>query len=330
MENSYSDKKNGGLNNKNLIPTLSKLTKENTSFSNTKHQGGALPLNGTAWTAAAMVGQTSGLPLKINTSSNGIIDLNNFFPNTKTLGDILEENGYNNYLQLGSDSSYGCRDKYFEQHGNYKIFDLNTAIEKKEMTEEDIVWWGFDDNDLFERAKKHLTTISKNKAPFNYTMLTVDTHFEDGYLADTCKKEYDNQYSNVISCSDAKIKDFLNWLKKQDFYDNTVIILTGDHLSMDADYFEKIPVDYERTVYNVIINSEQKAKRTTNRKFSTLDIFPTTLASLGAEIEGERLALGTNLYSSKKTLIEEKGYKYVTKELDKRSSFYNNNVLAYR
>lgn len=330
MENSYSNKENGGLNNKDLIPTLSSLTKEHTSFSNTKKQGGALSLNGTAWTAAAMVGQTSGLPLKINTSSNGIIDLNNFFPNTKTLGDILEENNYSNYLLLGSDSNYGCRKQYFRQHGNYKIYDLNTAIKNKDMTEEEIVWWGFDDDDLFDYAKKQLTEISKKDEPFNYTMLTVDTHFEDGYLADTCNKNYDDQYSNVISCSDSKIKDFLDWLKEHDFYEDTVIIITGDHLSMDTDYFEKIPDNYQRTIYNVIINSDTKAKHTTNRSFTTLDMFPTTLASLGVRIEGERLALGTNLYSSKKTLIEEKGYKYVTKELDKRSSFYNNNVLAYR
>lgn len=330
MENSYSNKENGGLNNKELIPTLSSLTKEHTSFSNTTKQGGALSLNGTAWTAAAMVGQTSGLPLKINTSSNGIIDLNKFFPNSRTLGDILEENNYDNYLLLGSDSGYGCRKQYFEQHGKYKIYDLNTSIKNKDMTKDDIVWWGFDDDDLFAYAKKQLTEIAKQDKPFNYTMLTVDTHFEDGYLADTCEKKYDDQYSNVINCSDKKIKDFLNWLKKQDFYEDTVIIITGDHLSMDTDYFEKVPKEYERTVYNVIINSDTKANKTTNRKFSTLDMFPTTIASLGADIEGNRLALGTNLYSTKKTLIEEKGYKYVSKELDKRSSFYNNNVLAYK
>ena len=42
---------------------------------------------------------------------------------------------------------------------NYQIYDLNTAIENKEMTEEDIVWWGFDDTTLYEYAKKQLTKI---------------------------------------------------------------------------------------------------------------------------------------------------------------------------
>ncbi len=330
MENTYTNKGLGGVKSKNLTPFLSSLSNEHTSFSNTTTQGGALSLHGTAWTAAAMVGQTSGLPLKINTSSNGIINLENFFPNTETLGDILKDNGYKNYLLLGSDSNYGRRKNYFEQHGSYKVYDLESAIKDKKMTEEDKVWWGFDDDDLFKYAKEELLEISKNDEPFNLTLLTVDTHFEDGYLADTCKKKYDDQYSNVIACSDDKVKDFMKWLEQQDFYEDTVVILVGDHLSMDTDYFNDIPKDYTRTIYNVIVNSDVKAKMTTNRQFTTLDMFPTTIAALGGTIEGNRLGLGTNLYSTKKTIIEEKGYAYVSKELDKRSSFYNDNILAYR
>lgn len=330
FENTYSNKENNGQQATNLIPYLTKLANDNTNFSNNNNLGGALSLNGTAWTSAAMVGQTSGLPLKINTSSNGIIDLHNFFPNSKTLGEVLKENGYNNYLLLGSDANYGCRKQYFEQHGNYKLFDLNSAIKENKMKEEDIIWWGFDDDDLFEYAKEDLIRISKNKEPFNYSILTVDTHFEDGYLADTCDNKYSDQYSNVISCADNKIKKFMNWLEKQEFYDDTVVIITGDHLSMDTDYFKNIEKDYTRTIYNVIINSDVKPKQEKNRQFTTLDMFPTTLGALGAEIEGNRLALGTNLYSNEKTIIEEHGYEYVTKELDKRSTFYNDNILAYK
>ena len=279
MENTYSSKKYGGSQNKNLIPNLTQLALNNTSFSNNEKLGGALHLNGTAWTAAAMVGQTSGLPLKINTSSNGIIDLNNFFPNTKTLGDILKENGYKNYLLVGSDSNYGCRKQYFEQHGSYQIYDLNTAIKNKEMT----------------------TTLFRS---------------------------YKDQYSNVINCADTKISKFIDWIKQQEFYKNTTIIIVGDHLSMDTDYFKD--ENYQRTIYNVILNSKVDTQNNKNREFSTLDMFPTAIASLGAEIKGNRLGLGTNLFSDRKTIIEEKGYSYVFKELNKRSTFYNNNVLSYK
>ena len=328
MENTYSSKKHGGNQKNNLIPNLTTIAENNISFSNTDKLGGALTINGTAWTAAAMVGQTSGLPLKINTSSNGIIDLNTFLPHTTTLGDILEKNGYTNYLLLGSDSTYGCRKNYFEQHGNYKIYDLNTAIKSKEMTEDEIVWWGFDDNDLYKKARKQLTEIAKKDEPFNYTILTVDTHFEDGYLDESCKKKFKDQYSNVIYCADSQVNKFIKWIEKQDFYENTTIVLVGDHLSMDTDYFNENG-NYIRTTYNAIINSKTEPLNTKNRQFTSLDMFPTTLAALGAKIEGDRLALGTNLYSNKKTIIEEKGYSYVFNELNIRSSFYNK-MLSYK
>ena len=328
MENTYSSKNNGGNKSTNLIPNLTKIAKNNTSFSNTEQLGGALTLNGTAWTAAALVGQTSGLPLKINVSSNGIIDLHEFLPKTTALGDILKENGYKNYLLIGSDANYGCRKSYFEQHGDYEISDLTTAIENKEMTEEDIVWWGFDDKDLYSKAKKQLTEISKKDEPFNFTLLTADTHFEDGYLNKSCKEKFKDQYSNVIYCADEQINEFIKWIEKQDFYENTTIVLVGDHLSMDTDYF-KDDSDYVRTTYNAIINSKAETENTTNRQFTSLDMFPTTLAALGATIEGDRLALGTNLYSNKKTIVEEKGYEYVFNELNIRSSFYNN-MLSYK
>ena len=59
-----------------------------------------------------------------------------------------------------------------------------------------------------------------------------------------------------------------------------------------------------------------------------MDLFPTTLASLGVEIEGDRLGLGTNLFSGKETLIEKYGLDYVNKEVLKNSSYYNNKLLG--
>ena len=51
-------------------------------------------------------------------------------------------------------------------------------------------------------------------------------------------------------------------------------------------------------------------------------MFPTTLAALGVEIEGDRLGIGTNLFSDVETLTEKYGYDKVEEELCKRSEFY--------
>ena len=93
---------------------------------------------------------------------------------------------------------------------------------------------------------------------------------------------------------------------------------------MEKDY---LPLDQKRRVYNLIINSPIEAKQTKNREFSSLDMFPTTLASMNVKIEGDRLGLGTNLYSDEKTLIEQYGYDKVNSELEKRSIFYDNKFI---
>ena len=54
---------------------------------------------------------------------------------------------------------------------------------------------------------------------------------------------------------------------------------------------------YDKKVVNLIINSQVKTENT-NRAYSTMDLYPTTLAALGAQIEGNKLALGTNLFSA--------------------------------
>lgn len=320
MENTYMAKEEGGAFEKNLIPNLTALAKNNISFSNTSQLGGALYIEGSCFTVASMMAQISGLPLKVNYSKEGIIDFNHFFKGV-TLGDILYKNGYDNYIIMGSNSKYGARDVLYKEH-HYNISDVNTAIQNKKMTEDDKVWWGYPDKKLFEYAKEELTIISQKNKPFNYTMLTVDTHFEDGYLDESCQTPYKDRYSNVISCNDKMIMDFLEWIKKQSFYDNTVIVLVGDHISMDQNFFKNIDKNYQRTTYNVFINVDQNAN-IFNRQFTQLDMFPTTISAIGGKIEGDRLALGTNLFSNRKTLIEEKGYDYVRKELTKRSEFYN-------
>ena len=100
----------------------------------------------------------------------------------------------------------------------------------------------------------------------------------------------------------------------------------GDHLSMNGDFFNKVDSS-KRRIYNAFINSAVDTKNTKNREFYQMDYFPTILASLGVKIEGNRLAMGTNLFSDEKTLMEKYSYETVNSELSKYSKFYNNNIL---
>ena len=59
-----------------------------------------------------------------------------------------------------------------------------------------------------------------------------------------------------------------------------------------------------------------------------MDLYPTTLGALGVNIKGNKLGLGTNLFSDEKTLLEKYGVQYVNEELKKVSRYYNNTILV--
>ena len=156
-------------------------------------------------------------------------------------------------------------------------------------------------------------------------MLTVDTHHVDGWVCDQCGDEYPDQLANVVKCADNQIKDFIDWCSTQPWYEDTLIVIQGDHLRMDMSLVDHVGV-YDRHVYNCFINAENAdSARTNNRVFVEVDMFPTILHALGYEIPGGRLGLGTDMFSDKDTLSEELGFDYFYHELEKYSAYYLNN-----
>ena len=320
MEDTYGDTENGGGFEENVIPELTSLARKNEDFSGkdtTLNGGYCMP--GATWTMGAMFGQTSGLPLNISIDGNAMDTQEKFFPEIITIGDILESAGYTQTLMMGSDATFGGRRNYFSQHGNYNIKDYNYAIEQGWIPEDYKVWWGYEDQKLFTYAKKELQELASGDQPFNLTLLTVDTHFEDGYPCKICSDTYgDNQYANVMACSSRQVSEFVKWIQQQDFYSNTTIVVTGDHLTMDSDFCDGVDDNYKRKVYTAYINADATSV-SAKREYTTYDNFPTTLAALGVQIEGDRLGLGTNLFSSIQTLVERYGYETEQKELQKKS-----------
>lgn len=324
METTYSDVDDGGAFDENVIPELTEIAQTNEDFSGADPKlNGGYSLAGTTWTMGAMFAQTSGLPLNISISANDMDTQDSFFPGVTTLGDILSDAGYTQTLLIGAEAQFGGRKLYFQEHGNYEMEDYSYAIENGLIPSDYKVWWGYEDQKLFEFAKEKLLQLSQGDEPFNLTMLTVDTHFEDGYVCEQCPTEYDTQYSNVMACSSRQVGEFLKWIQQQDFYENTTIVISGDHPTMDSDYCAEIDQEgnYDRRVFTAYINAAAYAQDQQERTYSTFDNFPTTLAALGVQIDGDRLGLGTNLFSGTKTLLEEFGNSKVNAELKKKSEF---------
>lgn len=323
METTFADEGSGGAFEQNVIPELTALSMQNESFAGRSARlNGGIVLPGTSWTMGAIFGQSSGLPLKVALNANKMDTQDTFFNDITALGDILKGEGYRQMFLCGSEAEFGGRELYFATHGDFEIRDYKYASNNGIIPQGYRVFWGFEDSRLFSMARDSLAELAASGEPFNLTLLTVDTHFEDGYLCDLCKDEFDSQYANVMACSSRQVNDFIAWVQQQDFYANTTIVVVGDHTTMDVDFCMDVPADYQRKTYTAIINgAASPADPARVRVYSTFDLFPTTLAALGAQIEGDRLGLGTNLYSGSDTLIEQFGVDTCRAELSQPSSF---------
>lgn len=339
MENTYLSKDMGGYMDENLLEPLTELAKEGITFSNTDKQfGGPIATTGCTWSVAAMVNMTTGMPMKVPTGGNSYGAPNNFLPGAVAIGDILKAQGYEQSLMFGATAKFGGLNYFYESHGDFNLLDLDGVKAKGWIPEDYKVWWGYEDDKLFEFAKTELRRLHETGKPFHLVMETADTHFPDGYVSPNTPTPRENQYANVIAYSASEVTKFVRWIQQQPFYENTTIVLIGDHLSMDKNFFKDFDPSYRRTTFNLILNpagdlADIPKSRTRNRWWYNGDMFPTMLASIGVRIDGEKLGLGTNLFSGEPTIFEkhgkgEEGWKNVDEFFKLKSDFVNENILV--
>ncbi len=324
METTFLSEELGGGVENNLIPELYELAKNNVNFSQNEGVGGFRQTTGTTWTIGSLTAQNSGVPLVPIVSPNETSDDGTFLPGLTTMSDILHENGYYQAFMLGSSAAFGDTGLLYSAHGVDRVYDVYTA-----RTDGIVApdywdgWWGMEDYYLFEYAKQELTEIAAKDQPFAFTLMTIDTHHIGGHTCPYCEDEYEENYDNVIACSSRQVAAFVAWLQEQPYYENTTIVIVGDHNSMDNSYFERnVDGDYTRRIYNCFINSAAQTTFSKNREFTTLDLFPTTLAAMGCTIEGDRLGLGVNLFSIQPTLLEQWDYETLCNRIYSNRDYY--------
>ncbi len=333
MENTFFSKELGGYFDENLMPDLAELCKEGYSFSHLERGFGGPPSStGGNWSVSSIVNMATGLPMKVPVDRNAYGAENNFLPGATTLGDILNANGYEQSVMFGAEAAFGGLDFFFQSHGDFNIYDYKAAKELGWIPEDYKQFWGYEDDKLYEFAKKELTRLHETGKPFHFVMETADTHAPEGYLSVHAEKKFDTQYANCIYYSQAQAVEFVRWIQSQPFYENTTIVLIGDHLSMSKSFFQNVK-GYYRTCFNLFLNVPEELQgidesRLYNRDWAVFDMFPTLVSCLGIKYDGNRLGIGTDLFSNEQTLFERDGVKEVNKELENRSNFYNDNILG--
>ena len=326
MENTYASKEAGGSQDMNYISELTELAaaKDSVNFSNTGLLGGAsVFVPAITNTQGSTVAQTTGISLITKLFPIGAAE---DYPSFRRLEDVMHDNGYRQIYIEGSKGEFSMYDQYVARYEDSILYDRVAIVDEGYASEDgDYIWkWGIEDRKLFDVTKKLVTEAASGDKPFFVTMYTMDTHsFESGHRCVLCDESIDNAYLASVDCASRQVAEFVSWVQDQPFYGNTTIVLVGDHLGNEKAVGADIADGYVRTTYNCFINPAKEPVNSGNRIFSSLDMFPTTISALGVQIKGDRLGLGTDLFSGTETLCEKLGEEEYKKQLQQSSDYYD-------
>jgi Phosphoglycerol transferase and related proteins, alkaline phosphatase superfamily len=322
MEETFNDEK---LFGDNLIPGLARLRRENLSFY------GSHETRGADWTAGALTAYSLGLPLAFareSTMSNFFGErASEFLPEASSILKILEAHDYQFIFFLGSQKEFSGKDKLIGSHSraaivnDFEYFELKKSNGEIDYQRSN---WGAPDSVVYSEAKDYLSRNS-GKAPFLLTVESVDTHLGDGHFNGLGERKWGDLRDCIVE-ADLMAVDFIRWIQQQSFYENTTIIVLGDHLlPRDRIGPVKLPDRNQREPYNTFINLDPSLvdDGKTKRNFGAFDLAPTILSAAGARWPGGRLGLGASLFQpDAQTLFELKGRAYYETEIRKKSAFY--------
>lgn len=163
-----------------------------------------------------------------------------------------------------------------------------------------------------------------SKNPHIYDWFYFKKNREDAYHDPHEWKWGDGRDS--FMAADNMAYDFLTWLMQQDFYNNTTVVVSGDHLFMsEKQGLIELPPIKERTVLNLILNpiTELECDNANEKIVATFDFAPTILEAVGAKLPQRKFGLGTSLFSKEPTLLDKYSVNTYESEITKRSALYN-------
>ena len=283
-----------------LMPNLRSLEEESLSFTDI-HQ-----VYGTGWTIAGMVASQCGIPLVTHVSEvkrNSMSGMDQFLPGAECLSDILGEAGYDLNYMGGAILDFAGKGQFYRTHGFNRIEGYRKFIGALGDPGYKHAWGIYDDS-LLTLAKRRFDELATRDQPFGLFLLTVDTHHPYGYMARACKdlayQDGTNPILNIVHCADRLAADFIHYIKDSESFEDTLIVVSSDHLAMRNTASKMLESGERRNLW--MIFDKNTSPRKITGKGSTLDVAPTVLNLMGANVEG--FGFGRDMMKDTPTLSE--------------------------
>ncbi|MHC9400078.1 polyglycerol-phosphate lipoteichoic acid synthase LtaS [Staphylococcus epidermidis] len=291
---------NKKVNGKEVTPFLNKLSSGNqdfTYFPNFFHQTGQGKTSDSEFT---MDNSLYGLPQGSAYSLKG--------DNTyQSLPAILDQKqGYTSNVMHGDYKTFWNRDQVYKHFGIDNFYDATYY----DMSDDNIVNLGLKDKPFFKASADYQ---SKMKKPFYSHLITLTNHYpftldeEDASIdkPNTGDSTVDG-YIQTAHYLDQALEEYITDLKKKGLYDNSVIMIYGDHYGISENHNnamekllgEKITpakfTDLNRTGFWLKVSGKSGG---VNKEYAgQMDVMPTLLHLVGIDSKNY-LMFGSDMFS---------------------------------
>jgi lipoteichoic acid synthase len=219
---------------------------------------------------------------------------------------ILKDKGYTSAVFHGNSGSFWNRNEIYKSFGYDNFFDADYY----DLKPENMADYGLMDKPFFEQSMPYLESL---KQPFYSKFITVSHHYPyhmDQEMATiephtTGDKSVDN-YFQTARYADEALKQFFEQLKASGLYENSVIVMYGDHYGISKNHnkaMEKVlgkeitPFDSAGLQRVPLFIRVPGMEGGVNHEFGgQIDLMPTLMHLLGIDTK-QYLQFGTDLLS---------------------------------
>ncbi|KIL45989.1 LTA synthase family protein [Jeotgalibacillus campisalis] len=224
-----------------------------------------------------------------------------------TLTDSLNDEGYFTSAMHANNKSFWNRDIVYNNFG----YDRYYSLPDYTVGEGEAVNWGMKDIPFFQQSVDHMKEMDQ---PFYSKMITLTNH-HPFYLDEEDKfiEEYDsnsgtlNRYFQTVRYTDEAIKEFFTSLKESGLYEDSIIVMYGDHYGISenhnaamSQYMDKEITPFESTQLQrvpMFIHVPGSDIGTTDHSLAgQIDLKPTIQNLMGIDT-GNSIQFGQDIFS---------------------------------
>ena len=156
-----------------------------------------------------------------------VLGTDNIFHATPKI--LSEEKGYTTAAFHGNTGTFWNRNDTYRSFGYDYFFDSNFF----DMSDDRVLDYGLKDKLFFRDSVEYIEQLPQ---PFYSKFITLTNHFpypleeENASIPKALTEDATvNQHFQTLRYTDEAVEEFFNWLKDSGLYENSIIVLYGDH-----------------------------------------------------------------------------------------------------